>query len=49
MLYGLGLILIMLGMISADSDSLVIPFALVSIGFMLMWIASRLEGRHGKA
>lgn len=36
MLYRLGFMLIMFGMMTADSDSLVIPFALVAIGSALI-------------
>ena len=36
MLYRLGFVLIMFGMMTADSDSLVIPFALVAIGSALI-------------
>lgn len=36
MLYRLGFMLIMFGMVTADSDSLVIPFALVAIGSVLI-------------
>ena len=36
MLYRLGFMLIMFGMMTADSDSLVIPFALVAIGSALV-------------
>ena len=36
MLYRLGFMLIMFGMMTADSESLVLPFALVAIGSVLI-------------
>ena len=45
MLFGLGMILLMLGVSMADSKSLVIPMAVITIGLVLMCIGSRTEGR----
>lgn len=47
MLYRLGFVLLLLGMMTADSDSLVVPFVLVVIGSSLVYVAKRKERRHG--
>ena len=46
MLYRLGFLVLLLGMMTADSDSLVIPFVLVVIGSSLVCVAKRKEQRH---
>lgn len=46
MLFGLGLILLMVGGSMADSDNLVIPTVIVAVGIGLMWIGAKVEGRH---
>lgn len=43
MLYGLGFMLLILGITTADSDSLVVPFVLVMAGAVLVYIAKRKE------
>ncbi len=37
MLYGLGIILLMLGVSAGDSDNLIIPVVLIAIGMGLIW------------
>jgi hypothetical protein len=43
MLYRLGIILFVLGIVTADSERLVIPATLVSIGMVLIWLGKRRE------
>lgn len=46
MLFGLGLILLMVGGSMADGENLVIPTVIVAVGLGLMWLGARVEGRH---
>lgn len=43
MLQKIGFILVCIGLMMADSDCLLIPFGVVSIGAFLIWIADRRE------
>lgn len=46
MLYRLGFVLLLLGMMTADSDSLVVPFVAVLVGSSLIYVAKRKESGH---
>ena len=46
MLYRLGFVLLLLGMMTADSDSLVVPFVAVLVSSSLIYVAKRKESGH---
>ena len=46
MLYRLGITLFVLGIVTADSERLVIPATLVSIGMVLIWLGMKREAAH---
>ena len=48
MLCRLGIIIILLGLMAADSPSLIAPFSLIALGAGLYLIGNRLEANDGK-
>ena len=48
MLQKIGIVIIFLGVMAADSPSLFAPMSLLAIGFGIFLIGKRLEARYGK-
>ena len=48
MLCRIGIIIILLGLMAADSPSLIAPFSLIALGAVLYRVGSRLEAHDGK-
>lgn len=46
MLYRLGFVILLLGMMTADSDSIVVPFVAVLVSAVLIFVAKVKEANH---
>lgn len=48
MLEVIGIILFVLGAMAGESDSILAPLGLITLGAVLYYIGTRLEGRRGR-
>ena len=48
MLEVIGIIIFVLGVMAAESTSILAPLSLMAVGAGLYYIGARLEGRHGR-